>query len=51
VKDGLEKGLTLPQIQATSPTLGYDWQYGRSTDAWTGEDFVAVVSRDLSRSK
>jgi glyoxylase-like metal-dependent hydrolase (beta-lactamase superfamily II) len=51
VKDGLEKGLTLPQVQATAPTLGYDWQYGRSTDGWTGEDFVAVVYRDLSRSR
>jgi glyoxylase-like metal-dependent hydrolase (beta-lactamase superfamily II) len=51
VKDGLEKGLTLSQVQATAPTLGYDWQYGRSTDGWTGEDFVAVVYRDLSRSR
>jgi glyoxylase-like metal-dependent hydrolase (beta-lactamase superfamily II) len=51
VKEGLDKGLTLPQVQATAPTLGYDWQYGRSTDGWTGEDFVAVVYRDLSRSR
>ena len=51
VKDGLEKGLTLQQVQAMAPTLGYDWQYGRSADAWTGADFVAVVYRDLSRSK
>jgi cyclase len=51
VKDGIEKGLTLAQVQATAPTLGYDWQYGRSGDGWSGEDFVAVVYRDLSRSK
>jgi glyoxylase-like metal-dependent hydrolase (beta-lactamase superfamily II) len=51
VKDGLEKGLTLAQVQATAPTLGYDWHYGRSADGWSGEDFVAVVYRELSRSR
>ena len=48
VKDGIDKGLSLRQVQATRPTLGYDWQYGRANDAWTGEDFVAAVYRDLS---
>jgi glyoxylase-like metal-dependent hydrolase (beta-lactamase superfamily II) len=48
VKDGIDKGLSLRQVQAARPTLGYDWQYGRANDAWTGEDFVAAVYRDLS---
>ena len=48
VKDGIDKGLSLRQVQATRPTLGYDWQYGRANDAWTGEDFVAAVYRDSS---
>jgi glyoxylase-like metal-dependent hydrolase (beta-lactamase superfamily II) len=48
VKDGIDKGLSLRQVHATRPTLGYDWQYGRTNDGWTGEDFVAAVYRDLS---
>ena len=51
VYDALSKGLTLAQVQATAPTLGYDWQYGRSPDGWSGEDFVAAIYRDLSRSR
>jgi len=48
VRDGIDKGLSLRQVQAARPTLGYDWQYGRSNEDWTGEDFVAAVYRDLS---
>jgi glyoxylase-like metal-dependent hydrolase (beta-lactamase superfamily II) len=48
IKDGIDKGLSLQQVQATRPTLGYDWQYGRSDSNWSGEDFVEAVYRDLS---
>lgn len=48
VKDGIDNGLSLREVQATRPTLGYDWQYGRANDDWTGEDFVEAVYRDLS---
>jgi glyoxylase-like metal-dependent hydrolase (beta-lactamase superfamily II) len=48
IQDGIDKGLSLRQVQATRPTLGYDWQYGRSNDDWTGEDFVEAVYRELS---
>ena len=48
IKDGIDKGLSLRQVQATRPTLGYDWQYDRLSDDWTGEDFVEAVYRDLS---
>ena len=48
VQTGVDAGLSLRQVQATRPTIGYDWQYGRSNDAWTGEDFVAAIYRDLS---
>ena len=51
VRDGIDKGLTLPQIQAARPTLGYDWQFGRSRTDWTGEQFVAAIYRDLTRVK
>ncbi len=37
------------EIQAARPMLGYDWQYGRGSENWTGEDFVEAVYLDLSR--
>ena len=50
IRDGINRGLSLPQIQAARPTLGYDWQFGRSRTDWTGEHFVAAVYRDLTRT-
>jgi cyclase len=51
VQAGIDRGLTLRQVQATRPTLGYDWQYGRFSDEWSGEDFVAAVYRDLTTQR
>ncbi len=51
IESGIDEGLSLLQVQAVRPTLGYDWQYSRANDGWTGEDFVAVVYRDLSRTR
>jgi cyclase len=50
IRDGIGKGLSLAQIQTARPTLGYDWQFGRSRPDWTGEHFVAAVYRDLTRT-
>jgi cyclase len=47
IQAGIDRGLSLPQVQAERPTLGYDYQYGRSNGDWTSEDFVAAVYRDL----
>ena len=51
IQDAIDRGLSLRQVQAERPTLGYDYQYGRSRDEWTGEDFVAVVYRELSGNR
>jgi glyoxylase-like metal-dependent hydrolase (beta-lactamase superfamily II) len=48
IQAAIDGGASLPQIQAQRPTLGYDYQYGRSNDDWTSADFVAAVYRDLS---
>ncbi len=50
VQDGIDKGLSLRQVQAARPTLGYDWQYGRDNADWSGEDFVAAIYRELTGS-
>lgn len=49
VQDMIDRGLSLREVQAARPTLGYDWQYGRSNEDWTSEDFVAAIYRDLTR--
>jgi glyoxylase-like metal-dependent hydrolase (beta-lactamase superfamily II) len=51
IKHGVDLGLSLREVQATRPTLGYDWQYGRSNEDWAGEDFVEVVYRELSAAR
>jgi glyoxylase-like metal-dependent hydrolase (beta-lactamase superfamily II) len=49
IQDLIDRGRSLRQVQAARPTLGYDWQYGRGNEDWTGEDFVAAIYRDLTR--
>jgi glyoxylase-like metal-dependent hydrolase (beta-lactamase superfamily II) len=43
----IERGQTLDQVQAASPTKDYDGIY--STPAWTGSMFVEAIYKDLSR--
>ncbi|MEQ1760252.1 MAG: hypothetical protein ABL986_18195 [Vicinamibacterales bacterium] len=45
VKDGVDKGLTLQQVQATGPTLEYDPLY--STPKLTGQQLVETIYTDL----
>ncbi|HUQ52498.1 MAG TPA: MBL fold metallo-hydrolase, partial [Gammaproteobacteria bacterium] len=43
VQDLIDQGMTLAQVQAADPTLGYRSQYGRDSGPWTTEMFVAAV--------
>jgi hypothetical protein len=45
VKDGVDKGLTLQQVQAIGPTLEYDPLY--STPKLTGQQLVESIYTDL----
>jgi glyoxylase-like metal-dependent hydrolase (beta-lactamase superfamily II) len=51
VQDLIDQGLTLAQVQAANPTLGYRSQYGTDTGAWTTEMFVATVFNELVAKK
>ena len=51
VQDLINQGMTLAQVQAANPTLGYRSQYGRDTGPWTTEMFVAVVYNELAAKK
>jgi glyoxylase-like metal-dependent hydrolase (beta-lactamase superfamily II) len=51
VQDLIDQGMTLAQVQAANPTLGYRSQYGTDTGPWTTERFVAVVYNELAAKK
>jgi len=45
----VDKGQTLPQVQAARPTLDYDARYGATTGPWTTAMFVEAVYRTVAR--
>ena len=51
VQDGIDQGLTLAQVQAANPTLGYRSQYGTDSGPWTTEMFVAAIYNELAAKK
>ena len=51
VQDLIDQGLTLAQVQAANPTLGYRSQYGADSGPWTTEMFVAAVYNELAAKK
>jgi glyoxylase-like metal-dependent hydrolase (beta-lactamase superfamily II) len=51
VQDLIGQGMTLAQVQAANPTLGYRSQYGADSGPWTTEMFVATVYNELAAKK
>ena len=51
VQDLIDQGMTLAQVQAANPTLGYRSQYGTDSGPWTTEMFVAAVYNELAAKK
>ena len=51
VQDLIDQGMTLAQVQAANPTLGYRSQYGTDSGPWTTEMFVAAVYNELATKK
>ena len=47
----MNKGLTLDQVKAANPTVGYRTRYGSDTGAWTTEMFVEAVYKGLTPSR
>ena len=48
IQSMLNKGLTLDQVKAANPTVGYRTRYGSDTGAWTTNMFVEAVYKGLS---
>ena len=51
VQELIDQGMTLAQVQAANPTLGYRSQYGTDSGPWTTEMFVAAVYNELVAKK
>jgi cyclase len=47
----IDQGMTLAQVQAANPTLGYRSQYGADSGPWTTEMFVAAVYNELAAKR
>jgi glyoxylase-like metal-dependent hydrolase (beta-lactamase superfamily II) len=51
VQDLIDKGLSLAQVKAADPTLGYRSQYGTDSGEWTTDMFVETIFNELSRKQ
>jgi hypothetical protein len=49
VKTMADKGMTLAQVKAATPTMDYDPRYGSKTGAWTTDMFVEAVYTTLKK--
>lgn len=47
IRDLVNKGMTLEQVQAAAPTLDYDGRYRATAGDWTSDRFVEAVYREL----
>lgn len=51
IQDMIQRGMTLEQIQAASPTQGYTREYGSDSGPWTTNMFVEAVYKSLTQEK
>lgn len=47
VQYGIDSGMTLDQIRALRPTLGFEGRFGTEIDGWTTDSFLEAVYRSL----
>jgi glyoxylase-like metal-dependent hydrolase (beta-lactamase superfamily II) len=48
IQDLIAKGMSLAQVKAAGPTRDYDGRYGATNGAWTIEQFIETIYRELS---
>jgi hypothetical protein len=51
IADLVAKGRTLADVKAAGPTRDYDGRYGAASGAWTTEQFIETVYRELERAR
>ena len=48
IRDLIGKGKSLAEVKAAGPTRDYDGRYGATNGAWTTEQFIEVMYRELA---
>ena len=51
VQNLIDKGMTLQQIKAANPAVGFRKRYGSDTGAWTTDTFVEAIFANLTARK
>ncbi len=51
VLDLINQGMSLAQVKAANPTLGYRSQYGAESGPWTTDMFVEVIYNELAANR
>ena len=51
IEDLIKKGMTLEQVKAAKPALGFDTLYGDGERAPATETFIETIYRDLSKAR
>jgi hypothetical protein len=49
IQDLIGQGKSLAEVKAAGPTRDYDGRYGATTGAWTTEQFIEVMYRELAK--
>jgi glyoxylase-like metal-dependent hydrolase (beta-lactamase superfamily II) len=51
IRERMDEGMTLSEVQAVRPTFGFDARYGTDSDEWTTEQFVAAIYNELAEQR
>jgi glyoxylase-like metal-dependent hydrolase (beta-lactamase superfamily II) len=51
ILDLINQGMSLAQVKAANPTIGYRSQYGADSGPWTTDMFVEVIYNELAAQK
>ena len=51
IEDLIQKGMTLEQVKAAKPALGFDTLYGEGEKSPATETFIETIYRDLSKAR
>ena len=49
IQDLIAKGKSLAEVKAAGVTRDYDGRYGASTGAWTTDQFIETIFRELAK--
>jgi hypothetical protein len=51
IRDQIDRGMSLGQVERSDPTAGYDSRFGTDTGDWTTRNFIDAVYKSLAAEK